>query len=314
MGRLPGPGTSPPTLVLSSPRSLSRAQLRCGNPMLSARRRHHRPTRCAGSASMARTSTVSENSSLRASAPASCARRPPSPAVEAPASAARGFPRGMRHASRAGSMRYVHVSCLNDWRSSSSNPRSYYQCDQCEYKYSLQRTRAAAWLESRSLVRAFAALLLIVAFAASALILGGLHLERHFYRAVRFDPRDAIGPRWTDGCDRAAAGLLGVAGAGLCLSLRDTWQRNRRADAAASISTISECALDVVSAHGPRAHGAQACLKRVAARRGGGARLRRREGPPRLRTLRPHSLGASPRADTVLYPRASMLSAISRWA
>ena len=195
-------------------------------------------------------------------------------------------------------MRYVHVSCLNGWRSSSSNPRSYYQCDQCEYKYSLQRTRAAAWLESRSLVRAFAALLLLLAFTASALILGGLHIERHFYRAIRFDPRYAIGPRWTDGCDRAAAGLLGVAGAGLCLSLRDTWQRNRRADAATS---ISGCVLDVVSAHGPHAYGAppQARLERMASRRGGGARLRRREDPPRLRALRPNSLGASPRVDTV---------------
>ena len=38
-----------------------------------------------------------------------------------------------------GSMRYVHVCCLNDWRQESANPRSFYQCDQCGVRASPRR-------------------------------------------------------------------------------------------------------------------------------------------------------------------------------
>jgi len=38
-----------------------------------------------------------------------------------------------------GSMQLVHVACLNQWRRSSANPRSYYQCEQCNYRYQLRR-------------------------------------------------------------------------------------------------------------------------------------------------------------------------------
>ena len=33
-----------------------------------------------------------------------------------------------------GSMRYVHQYCLHQWRNTSSNKKSFYQCDQCKYK------------------------------------------------------------------------------------------------------------------------------------------------------------------------------------
>ena len=33
-----------------------------------------------------------------------------------------------------GSMRYVHVHCLNEWRTMSVNSRSFYECDQCRYR------------------------------------------------------------------------------------------------------------------------------------------------------------------------------------
>jgi hypothetical protein len=31
----------------------------------------------------------------------------------------------------SGSMRFVHVACINDWRVQSANQSSFYQCDQC---------------------------------------------------------------------------------------------------------------------------------------------------------------------------------------
>ena len=45
-------------------------------------------------------------------------------------------------------MRHVHVGCLNRWRSLSHNPRSYYQCDSCQYSYNLERTRLANFCHS----------------------------------------------------------------------------------------------------------------------------------------------------------------------
>jgi hypothetical protein len=37
-----------------------------------------------------------------------------------------------------GSMRFVHLDCLNQWRISAANATSYFQCDQCKYRYSIQ--------------------------------------------------------------------------------------------------------------------------------------------------------------------------------
>ena len=44
-------------------------------------------------------------------------------------------------------MKYVHVPCLNDWRTASANASSLYECEQCRYKYNIARTEYAAWLE-----------------------------------------------------------------------------------------------------------------------------------------------------------------------
>jgi len=48
-----------------------------------------------------------------------------------------------------GSMKYVHVNCLNEWRLKSANKSSYYQCDQCKYKYHFQRTKFAKILSNK---------------------------------------------------------------------------------------------------------------------------------------------------------------------
>ena len=47
-----------------------------------------------------------------------------------------------------GTMKFVHLSCLNSWRYSSPNAKSVYQCDQCKYKYDFNRTKYAAIIGS----------------------------------------------------------------------------------------------------------------------------------------------------------------------
>ena len=45
-----------------------------------------------------------------------------------------------------GTMKYVHVQCLNQWRKTAVKKESFYQCDQCHYQYNLQRTSWRTWL------------------------------------------------------------------------------------------------------------------------------------------------------------------------
>jgi len=68
----------------------------------------------------------------------------------------------------AGSMRFVHVECLNSWRIASQNERSYYKCDQCHYEYRLERVRAASFLASRDAQQLLTALI----FVTSGCLLG----------------------------------------------------------------------------------------------------------------------------------------------
>lgn len=67
-----------------------------------------------------------------------------------------------------GSMRYVHVGCLNQWRCSAANSMAHYRCDSCHYEYRVQRTQLAQlMLSSRAPVCLVAA-----AFLSAAALLG----------------------------------------------------------------------------------------------------------------------------------------------
>ncbi|KAG0028576.1 hypothetical protein BGZ81_004591 [Podila clonocystis] len=45
-----------------------------------------------------------------------------------------------------GSMKYVHVECLNAWRARSPKQESHYKCDTCKYAFSFRRTSFARYL------------------------------------------------------------------------------------------------------------------------------------------------------------------------
>eukprot|EP00966_Prymnesium_polylepis_P175518 4062099-Prymnesium_polylepis.1 len=75
-----------------------------------------------------------------------------------------------------GSMRFVHVHCLNEWRATSQNPRSFFRCDQCRYEYRVQRTALASVLQSEAAVLVASAVLLLATVALGALL--PFHPER----------------------------------------------------------------------------------------------------------------------------------------
>mmetsp|Transcript_5868 Transcript_5868/g.6748 ORF Transcript_5868/g.6748 Transcript_5868/m.6748 type:complete len:274 (+) Transcript_5868:13-834(+) len=43
----------------------------------------------------------------------------------------------------SGTSAWVHMECLDQWRRSSTNPKSFYRCDQCQYEYKFGRVFAA---------------------------------------------------------------------------------------------------------------------------------------------------------------------------
>ncbi|KAF8527886.1 hypothetical protein BU17DRAFT_39042 [Hysterangium stoloniferum] len=70
-----------------------------------------------------------------------------------------------------GTMQYVHVKCLNQWRKSSGSKSAFYQCHTCHYSYAFARTSAAG-LATSPLVLGLASILLftVLVFTASFLV------------------------------------------------------------------------------------------------------------------------------------------------
>eukprot|EP00927_Polykrikos_kofoidii_P065810 TRINITY_DN61526_c0_g1_i1.p1 TRINITY_DN61526_c0_g1~~TRINITY_DN61526_c0_g1_i1.p1 ORF type:complete len:357 (-),score=64.44 TRINITY_DN61526_c0_g1_i1:531-1601(-) len=100
-----------------------------------------------------------------------------------------------------GSMRFVHVSCLNDWRAASANENSYYKCDACHYEYRLQRLRIAKTLLSPRMQIAFSALI----FVTSALVFGSF-TERLFPALVPLLLDRLLVPMWVHALFNGASG------------------------------------------------------------------------------------------------------------
>lgn len=74
----------------------------------------------------------------------------------------------------SGTMRYVHVHCLNAWRVASVNPRSFFSCDQCGYSYRTKRTVVAELLQSDKFVWMVSWLLVVFLILFASMIPGAL--------------------------------------------------------------------------------------------------------------------------------------------
>ncbi|KAK3240705.1 hypothetical protein CYMTET_49484 [Cymbomonas tetramitiformis] len=90
-----------------------------------------------------------------------------------------------------GTVGKVHLQCLNSWRRLSSNPHSYYRCDQCLYDYNLQRADFATVIESPTVVTSVTLILLVVLVVLSPVVFHflGLDLAEHFTQLVKWTPQ-----------------------------------------------------------------------------------------------------------------------------
>lgn len=66
----------------------------------------------------------------------------------------------------SGSIKYVHVECLEKWRTLSQNPASVVRCDSCKYEYNVRRPALAKLLQSEITISGLST------FAFSAITLG----------------------------------------------------------------------------------------------------------------------------------------------
>lgn len=76
-----------------------------------------------------------------------------------------------------GTLEYVHIDCLNQWRATSMN--AFYECQVCKYKYELRRTFFAELLLSDNGALLFTILLIIAIILVFGLLL--YHATRYFH-------------------------------------------------------------------------------------------------------------------------------------
>jgi hypothetical protein len=94
-----------------------------------------------------------------------------------------------------GTVASVHVECLNRWRRMSSNPTSFFACDSCNYRYQIDRTQWASWVESRAATEAATMLLCALMVCGAAVPCYYLSLQTHFVRLAAASVRLIISPR-----------------------------------------------------------------------------------------------------------------------
>ncbi len=79
-----------------------------------------------------------------------------------------------------GTVASVHVECLNRWRRMSANPSSFFACDQCGYRYQMDRTRWAQWAETGAAAEVTTVLACAFMVCAAAFPCYCLSLHKHF--------------------------------------------------------------------------------------------------------------------------------------
>lgn len=134
-----------------------------------------------------------------------------------------------------GSMRHVHVGCLNQWRRQAAKQESFYRCDQCHYKYSFRRTWWAGLVMNEFVLTAvtlvlFMGLIFLAGFLTKLLLMLYLYFnpmdpmeeeavpapaedeEDYWDALIRFDPRNVNLFRFDRNHFFAGFFLVGVMG------------------------------------------------------------------------------------------------------
>jgi len=69
-----------------------------------------------------------------------------------------------------GSMKFVHIKCLNEWRALATGTKNFYECPQCKFKYKIERTPLADFFEDDRIAITVA----VLSFTLALFLLGML--------------------------------------------------------------------------------------------------------------------------------------------
>ncbi|KAJ3266827.1 hypothetical protein HDU77_010208 [Chytriomyces hyalinus] len=91
-----------------------------------------------------------------------------------------------------GTMKFVHLHCLNEWRKVNPTSASHFQCDQCGFKYHFERTKIAHILRNEAVVTtltflSFILLVFLAGFLGKLLIIFFLEQEAAAFSKISPD-------------------------------------------------------------------------------------------------------------------------------
>eukprot|EP00966_Prymnesium_polylepis_P293020 6767909-Prymnesium_polylepis.1 len=135
-------------------------------------------------------------------------------------------------------MAWVHVECLDHWRKCSSNPRSFYRCDNCLFEYRFgrvsDRLSVARFLGSRFAVHAFSLLALLCLVFVAGFAAKTFNRELTWWEVLRcFNLEHFISGATLTGLGSALGwltSLLGGGGLRLLVDVADGVRGGVRAD------------------------------------------------------------------------------------
>ncbi|KAJ3241795.1 hypothetical protein HDU81_010439 [Chytriomyces hyalinus] len=115
------------------------------------------------------------------------------PGTDLPSDNLNGLGRLISPCKCKGTMKFVHLHCLNEWRKVNPTSASHFQCDQCGFKYHFERTKIAHILRNEAVVTtltflSFILLVFLAGFLGKLLII--FFLEQEAAAFAKISPDD----------------------------------------------------------------------------------------------------------------------------
>ena len=141
-------------------------------------------------------------------------------------------------------MQWVHMSCLDTWRTTSSNPRSFYECDQCKFKYHLGSSeRKFFWarlLSTSYAIEGLAFLGLLCTVFVGGFIGKALDANMDWADVIRcFNVHHLLCGATTTGLVSLVGGFATTIGGGVGLHVvGDAWRGQQRSDVVGTLILV----------------------------------------------------------------------------
>ena len=88
----------------------------------------------------------------------------------------------------SGTMQYIHIGCLNQWRAMAPNERSYYRCDQCQYLYNVEKAKWTYIVEHKRTSYIISSILLFISIIIVGLITFKLPIANYVWNLIEWHP------------------------------------------------------------------------------------------------------------------------------